>query len=93
ESLTCDEWKSFCLTNLTRAELDCSSFHFPLKAFHNVASLRLKIDQVNFRDDFIPTFHNLTLLDLDYRNYSWHFLLEVLKHCPKLQELKIDQVC
>ncbi|PNX90549.1 F-box/RNI/FBD-like domain protein, partial [Trifolium pratense] len=91
ESLTCDEWKTFCLTKLTRAELNCLSYHFPLKAFHNVPSLLLQINQVNYRGDFIPTFHNLTQLNLRYNNYSWHFLLEVLKHCPKLQTLKIDQ--
>ncbi|MCH93111.1 F-box/FBD/LRR-repeat protein, partial [Trifolium medium] len=45
ESLTCDEWKSFCLTNLTRADIDCFHCHFPLKAIHNVPSLRLQIDQ------------------------------------------------
>jgi hypothetical protein len=46
ESLTSDEWKSFCLTNLTTADIDCFHNHFPLKAVHNVHSLRLKIDQV-----------------------------------------------
>ncbi|XP_045797037.1 F-box/FBD/LRR-repeat protein At4g26340-like [Trifolium pratense] len=91
ESLTCDEWKTFCLTNLTRADIDCFRNHFPLKAVHNVVSLRLPIDQVNCRSDFIPTFHNLTQLELVYLNYSWHFLLQVLKLSPKLQELKIDQ--
>jgi hypothetical protein len=46
ESLTCDEWKSFCLTNLTRADIDCFHYHFPLKAVHNAHSLRLEIDKV-----------------------------------------------
>jgi hypothetical protein len=46
ESLTCDEWKNFCLTNLTRADIDCFHYHFPLKAVHNVHSLRLEIDKV-----------------------------------------------
>jgi hypothetical protein len=46
ESLTCDEWKNFCLTNLTRADIDCFHCHFPLKAVHNVHSLRLEIDKV-----------------------------------------------
>ncbi|GAU25871.1 hypothetical protein TSUD_164120 [Trifolium subterraneum] len=91
ESLTCDEWKSFSLTNLTKADIDCFSNHFPLKAVHNVASLCLEIDRVQCRNDFIPTFHNLTHLKLIYLNYSWHFLLQVLKLSPKLQELKIDQ--
>jgi hypothetical protein len=46
ESLTCDEWKIFCLSNLTYADIDCYRFHFPLKAVHNVPSLRLEIDKV-----------------------------------------------
>jgi hypothetical protein len=46
ESLTCDEWKSFYLSNLTRADIDCFLCHFPLKSVHNVPSLRLEIDQV-----------------------------------------------
>ncbi|MCI27370.1 F-box/RNI/FBD-like domain protein, partial [Trifolium medium] len=37
ESLTCDEWKSFCLSNLTTtADIDCFRSHFPLKVVHNV---------------------------------------------------------
>jgi hypothetical protein len=46
ESLTCDEWKTFCLANLTRADIDCFSNHFPLKAVRNVPSLRIEIDRV-----------------------------------------------
>ncbi|KAK2360528.1 FBD-associated F-box protein [Trifolium repens] len=64
---------------------------FSLEEVHNVPSLRLEIDQVHCRNDFIPTFHNLTQLELIYLNYSWQFLLQVLKLSPKLQELKIDQ--
>jgi hypothetical protein len=46
ESLTCDEWKSFCLSNLIWADIDCFSNHFPLKVVRNVAFLCLQIDQV-----------------------------------------------
>jgi hypothetical protein len=122
ESLTCDEWKSFCLTSLTRADIDCFHYQFPLKAVHNVHSLRLEIDQVclwyylrkkwficiftlisnnlsfyifqvHYLNDLIPTFHNLTKLELISLDYGWQFLIKVLNHCPKLQELNIDQVC
>ncbi|MCH83072.1 F-box/LRR-repeat protein [Trifolium medium] len=62
ESLTCDEWKTFCLTNLTTADIDCFRSPFPLKAVDNVSSLRLEIDKVNCRNDFIHTFRNLTQL-------------------------------
>jgi hypothetical protein len=46
ESLTCNEWKSFSLSNLTRADIDFFCYCFPLKAVHNVSSLRLKYSQV-----------------------------------------------
>jgi hypothetical protein len=46
ESLTCDEWKSFGLSNLIRANIDCFYSPFPLRAVHNVQSLRIDIDQV-----------------------------------------------
>ncbi|KAK2414076.1 hypothetical protein QL285_036711 [Trifolium repens] len=45
--------------------------------------------EVNCRNDFIPTFHNLTQLELDSLDYNWQFLLQVLNHCPKLQKLEI----
>jgi hypothetical protein len=46
ESLTCDEWKSFCLSNLTKADINCGHYYIPLKAVYNVASLRFEINQV-----------------------------------------------
>ncbi|WJX81667.1 hypothetical protein P8452_64517 [Trifolium repens] len=60
---------------------------------HNVHSLRLKIDQVNYRNDSIPTFHNLTQLEFSCSSlhYNWKFLVEVLNHCPKLQKLDLKE--
>jgi hypothetical protein len=46
ESLTCNEWNNFCLTNLTTADIDCFRCYFPFKAIHNVPSLRFEIHQV-----------------------------------------------
>jgi hypothetical protein len=47
ESLTRHEWSSFRLSNLIRASnIDCFHSYFPLKAIHNVHSLRLQINQV-----------------------------------------------
>ncbi|GAU25869.1 hypothetical protein TSUD_164100 [Trifolium subterraneum] len=98
ESLTCDEWKSFCLSNLTKAHIDCFRFditcRFPLKAVYNVSSLYLEIDQVNCHNDLIPTFHNLTQLEFDCcsLHYNWKLVVEVLKHCPKLQSLRLIEV-
>ncbi|GAU13052.1 hypothetical protein TSUD_173520 [Trifolium subterraneum] len=90
ESLTCNEWNTFTLSNLTRADIDCFHSHLTLKAVQNVLFLRFEIDQV-YANDFVPTFHNLTQLELLYLNYSSRFLLEVLKHCPVLQKLELDQ--
>jgi hypothetical protein len=46
ESLSCNEWKSFCLTNLTTADIDCTYCYFPLKVVHNVQSLSFGIHEV-----------------------------------------------
>jgi hypothetical protein len=46
ESLSCNEWKSFCLTNLTTADIDCTYCYFPLKVVHNVESLSFGIHEV-----------------------------------------------
>ena len=46
ESLTSEEWKSFCLNNLIQADIDCVGSYFPLKAVHNVLSLSFEFDQV-----------------------------------------------
>ncbi|WJX32093.1 hypothetical protein P8452_20460 [Trifolium repens] len=47
--------------------------------------------QVQSYNDAIPTFHNLTHLHLSCLNYRWNFLVEVLKHCPKLQVLSLNE--
>ncbi|MCI26486.1 F-box family protein, partial [Trifolium medium] len=87
ESLTCNEWKDFLLSNLTRANIDCHKGYFPVKAVHNVPSLRFYYRQRYYHNDFIPTFYNLTQLELLCSDYSKEFILDVLNHCPKLQRL------
>ncbi|MCH97915.1 F-box/RNI/FBD-like domain protein [Trifolium medium] len=95
-SLTCEEWENFSLPNLTTANIDgCRNQyreHFPLKVVHNVSSLRLEIGQ-DYLGDFIPTFHNLTKLDFvcSSLNNNWELVVEVLKHCPKLQKLRLSE--
>jgi len=45
---------------------------------------------VEYYDDLFPTFNNLTqlvLISLD----SWQSLVDILNHCPKLQNLELDQ--
>jgi hypothetical protein len=46
ESLTFNKWKGSFLTNLARADIDCCSHYFPLKAVYNVQSLRFIFNQV-----------------------------------------------
>ncbi|PNY09068.1 F-box/LRR-repeat protein [Trifolium pratense] len=91
DSLSCNKWKNFILSNLIDANVDSSYFHFPLKTLHNVQYLEISIAKMHSFSDFIPTFHNLTYLHLSCLNYRWHFLVEVLKHCPNLQDLDIDE--
>ncbi|KAK2441759.1 FBD-associated F-box protein [Trifolium repens] len=88
---SCDKWKNFTLSNLTKADVDSSYFDFPMKALHTVQSLSMCIYTAQVQRYAIPTFHNLTHLHLDCLNYRWNFLVEVLKHCPKLQLLYLDE--
>ncbi|WJX81384.1 hypothetical protein P8452_64272 [Trifolium repens] len=53
--------------------------------------MRLEINEVLYYDDLIPTFHNLTQLELICHEYSWKFLVRVLSQCPKLQKLYFYQ--
>lgn len=44
--LTCNEWKSFCLSNLAKADIDCAHCYFLFEAVRNVPSLRFEINEV-----------------------------------------------
>jgi hypothetical protein len=47
ESLSCcNRWKSFSLSNLSRASVDSTYFHFPLKVLQNVQMLCISIAKV-----------------------------------------------
>jgi hypothetical protein len=43
DSRSCDNWKNFTLSNLTKADADSSYFDFPMKALHNVQFLSMCI--------------------------------------------------
>ncbi|XP_061366705.1 F-box/FBD/LRR-repeat protein At4g00160-like [Gastrolobium bilobum] len=86
------------LSKLVRAYI--SKTHIPLEAVNNVESLRIDwLDDVNDKDMtpsikfLIPEFYNLTHIELTYFyfNMNWVELVEVLKHCPLLQVLIINQ--
>ncbi|XP_058736894.1 F-box/FBD/LRR-repeat protein At5g53840-like [Vicia villosa] len=92
--ISSNKWKNFSLGNLIVADVadvDFSYFRFPFQALQNVRSLSIKIAKEHVRIDAIPTFHNLTYLNLTSLNYKWCILVEFLKHCPKLQNLSVDE--
>ena len=43
DSLSCSKWKSFSLSNLTKADVDSTFFQFPMKLLQNVQSLSMCI--------------------------------------------------
>jgi hypothetical protein len=52
------------------------------------------MEYLNLNDQF-PMNHNLTNMELILENNhskKWNWLIEVMKHCPKLQNLTIDEV-
>ncbi|XP_058736765.1 F-box/LRR-repeat protein At4g14103-like [Vicia villosa] len=91
DSLTTNRWKNFTLTNLTQATIDSTYFHFPLEPLLNVHSLSISMAKMDSYNHVLPTFHNLTSLDLNSFNYRWHFLIQLLKHSPNLQTLKLNE--
>ncbi|CAL5191735.1 unnamed protein product [Lathyrus oleraceus] len=92
ESLTYDEWKSVVLSNIIGADI-LRFGYFPLRIVHNVQSLSSDFHQVHGVDGFI-SFHNLTQLQFVCASprYNWKFVLQLLKHCPKLQKFGINEV-
>ncbi|XP_057453127.1 F-box/FBD/LRR-repeat protein At4g26340-like [Lotus japonicus] len=80
-----EEFKS--LPKLVRAELKSLRgwLDVPLQAISNVESLTI-IKYGTF--EMIPEFPNLTHLVFTFVD-SWDFLLEMLKNCPKLQDLEL----
>lgn len=85
--------KRFSLRNLTRASVDSTYFHFSLEPLCNVQSLWISMAKMDSNNHVLPTFYNLPYLDLNSINYRWHFLVEILKQCPKLQIVGFDEVC
>ncbi|GAU13059.1 hypothetical protein TSUD_173590 [Trifolium subterraneum] len=85
-----DQWKSFLLSNLTRTDINFYLCLFPLEAVQNLQYVRFNYHQKHYRNDLIPTFHNLTLLELSCYDYNKELLLDILNHCPKLRRLDLD---
>ncbi|AES63314.1 F-box/RNI/FBD-like domain protein [Medicago truncatula] len=79
---------SSMLKKLNRADITDCECYFPVKSLSNLEFLRIKLSEVYHPRDF-PTFNNLTWLVL---NYDWDIVVQVLHHCPKLQNLDLYQV-
>ncbi|XP_045817839.1 putative FBD-associated F-box protein At5g56440 [Trifolium pratense] len=80
-------FKSSSLNNLTEVYIRDCYFHFWVKALSNSKFLSIGFWKDYHCNDF-PVFHNLTHLVL---NYNWDRVVEVLRHCPKLQNLNFCQ--
>ncbi|XP_058785922.1 F-box/FBD/LRR-repeat protein At3g26920-like [Vicia villosa] len=91
EFLSCQERESLSLSKLVKADLHNTFCHFPLKALRNAKHLILEINEVRRGCDEIPTFHNLTYLELCSMNCNWNLLFQVLKQCPNLQNVRLCQ--
>ncbi|XP_057446560.1 putative F-box/FBD/LRR-repeat protein At5g62970 [Lotus japonicus] len=89
------------LPKLVRADVSLESTYVLFRdVVENVKFLRLdEIYDVVLNEsarqypDFIPMFHNLTRIELDYCKFNSDCseVVELLNHCPKLQDLVIDQ--
>ncbi|XP_061352946.1 F-box/FBD/LRR-repeat protein At4g26340-like [Gastrolobium bilobum] len=84
--------------------------YIPLEIVSNVEFLCLhefeledvdeEMDVVNNEDtnpsiiDFVPVFHNLSHIEVNYMDYSkdWRMVVDMLNYLPKLQALVINQV-
>ncbi|TKY66174.1 FBD-associated F-box protein [Spatholobus suberectus] len=81
------------LPKLLRAVID--KYVVPLEVVCNAQFLRIMDEMMDDEEieDLIPEFHNLTHIEFSYYAYTeyWLDVLEVVKHCPNLQNLSIDK--
>ncbi|GAU41368.1 hypothetical protein TSUD_390550 [Trifolium subterraneum] len=80
-----EQFENSSFRKLYRADITDCYFHFPAKALANVEFLRIKLWKGYLPNGF-PTFHNLTHLAV---NYDCNLAVQVLQHCPKLQNLEL----
>jgi hypothetical protein len=86
-----------CLTNLIRANISNVSCGleddlFTLCCKAEVLHAELAVE-MGYRQ--LPKYRNLTCLELILKNNhceKWKWMLEMLKHCPKLQNLTVHEV-
>ncbi|XP_045790705.1 FBD-associated F-box protein At4g10400-like [Trifolium pratense] len=79
---------SLNLSNLIRADITNCCFRFPIKTLFNLEFLRIQLSPQMYTPDDFPTFHKLTHLVIN--NIS-DLVLQMLHHCPKLQNLELYQ--
>ncbi|XP_024631343.1 putative FBD-associated F-box protein At5g56820 [Medicago truncatula] len=72
------------LKRLNKADITDHGCYFMVKSLSNVEFLRIQLCKGYCPPNDFPTFHNLTHLVL---NYNCDIIVQVLYHCPKLQNL------
>ncbi|XP_061336642.1 putative F-box/FBD/LRR-repeat protein At4g13965 isoform X2 [Gastrolobium bilobum] len=77
------------LSKLVRANI--YAHHVPLEAVSNVEFLCINFSCIKVDNVCVPVFHNVTHIELAYTNDWLEVVIEVLKQCPKLQVLVIDE--
>ncbi|CAJ2669809.1 unnamed protein product [Trifolium pratense] len=90
----CDNGKyNKCFSNLVRAKI-CNltwSWNVPFAWICNAKFLHIELS----KEQKVHTFHNLTHFELIFKSVwqrKWNWLVELLEHCPKLQNLTLNQL-
>lgn len=82
------------LHKLVRANIMNLGCSVPFDLVRNAKFLRAKLNYPNY-DYQVPTFPNLTHMEIAFDTYEWpgkwKLLTEVLQNCPKLQSLTIHE--
>ncbi|RHN50798.1 putative FBD domain, leucine-rich repeat domain, L domain-containing protein [Medicago truncatula] len=99
EDLQLSDIHSFCsyydrssenLRQLKRAYITMCYCYIPMKALSNLEFLGIQLFKIYHQPCEFPTiFHNLTHLVL---LYDWDIVVQVLHHCPNLQNLELYQI-
>ncbi|XP_045810205.1 FBD-associated F-box protein At5g56370-like [Trifolium pratense] len=81
---------SSSLTKLNKAYIEGCGCHFPMKLLSYLKFLHIQLSKDIYTTDVydFPTFHNLTHLVLQC---DWDIVVQVLQHCPKLQNFELYQ--
>ncbi|KEH22195.1 F-box/RNI/FBD-like domain protein [Medicago truncatula] len=87
----CDGGEFKGLSNLVRADISNRCWNMPFSWICNAKFLRVILS----KEQQVHNFHNLTCMELIFGSSwctKWKWVLELLEHCPKLQNLTLDEV-